>query len=113
MCARHKPQSTAAAFPVAQIAYCSRLRRMAPFHSRSSHARCRMLRGLAAWPHAALVSGQGYRMRALHDARVFDGGWTNVNDGPVRLVERLNRTASEWQVFDEVDSTVALRRAYP
>lgn len=49
---------------------------------------------------------------ALHDARVSDGGWTSVNDGPVRLVEHLKRTATEWQILDEVDSTVALRRAY-
>jgi predicted O-methyltransferase YrrM len=48
---------------------------------------------------------------ALHDAPTFAGGWTSADDGPVRLVEDLKRSSMEWQIFDEVDSTVALRRA--
>lgn len=50
---------------------------------------------------------------ALHDARVFENGWTTSSDGPVRLVEGLKGTTSAWKVIDQVDSTVALRRAQP
>ena len=46
---------------------------------------------------------------ALHDASLR-ASWTTTRDGPVRLVEEL-RGGREWQVVQEVDSLVVLRRS--
>lgn len=47
---------------------------------------------------------------ALHDARLFDGGWTKPDWGPVRLMEEYIKPSGEWQVVKEVDSLVILKR---
>jgi predicted O-methyltransferase YrrM len=49
---------------------------------------------------------------ALHDARIFPGGWTSESDGPVKLVDRLFRSGSPsaWEIVDEVHSLVFARR---
>jgi MMP 1-O-methyltransferase len=48
----------------------------------------------------------------FHDARVFEGGWTNPNYGPVRLVNNLFRQQmiSGWKIVEEVHSLVVLER---
>jgi predicted O-methyltransferase YrrM len=49
---------------------------------------------------------------ALHDARVFTGGWTSPSYGPVRFVDRVlrNNPSSSSEIFEEVDSLVFVRR---
>ncbi len=58
-------------------------------------------------PH---VSANG--IIAFHDARVFPGGWTSPEYGPVRFVDRLfrNNHSSPWETFEEVDSLVFVRK---
>jgi predicted O-methyltransferase YrrM len=50
---------------------------------------------------------------AFHDAAIFQGGWTQPNWGPVKVVNRLFRSQvlSEWSIADEVDSIVVARRS--
>jgi predicted O-methyltransferase YrrM len=49
---------------------------------------------------------------AFHDARLFPGGWTSVDYGPVRFVNRMFRRDSshEWIIHEEVDSLVIVGR---
>jgi predicted O-methyltransferase YrrM len=46
----------------------------------------------------------------FHDARLFDGGWTNPNYGPVKLVDRLFRAAKQpgWQIVEEIHSLLVV-----
>jgi predicted O-methyltransferase YrrM len=48
----------------------------------------------------------------LHDARLFPGGWTSEDYGPVRFVNRMFRRDSspEWTIQREIDSLVVIRR---
>ena len=48
---------------------------------------------------------------AFHDARLFAGGWTSKEYGPVRFVDRMFRnSSSDWVILDEVDSLVVVGR---
>jgi predicted O-methyltransferase YrrM len=49
---------------------------------------------------------------AFHDARLFPGGWTSPEYGPVRFVDRVfrNKVSSSWLIVEEVDSLVFVRR---
>jgi predicted O-methyltransferase YrrM len=49
---------------------------------------------------------------AFHDARLFPGGWTSPEYGPVRFVDRVFRSnaSSSWEIFEEVDSLVFVRK---
>jgi predicted O-methyltransferase YrrM len=49
---------------------------------------------------------------AFHDARLFQGGWTSPEYGPVRFVDRVFRSenSSPWAIIEEVDSSVFVRR---
>ncbi len=49
---------------------------------------------------------------AFHDARLFPGGWTSAENGPVRFVDRVFRsnTASGWTIVEEIDSFVFVCR---
>lgn len=47
---------------------------------------------------------------ALHDSRVFPGGWVRPADGPVRAVEEIAKTASDFELLEGVDSLSILRR---
>ena len=49
---------------------------------------------------------------AFHDARLFPSGWTSSVYGPVKFINRAFRASSHprWQIIDEVDSLVFLRR---
>jgi predicted O-methyltransferase YrrM len=49
---------------------------------------------------------------AFHDARTFPGGWPREDWGPVIVVNELFREQpnSDWQIIDEVDSLVVVRR---
>ena len=48
----------------------------------------------------------------FHDARVFEGGWTTPEYGPVKLVDRLfrERKILGWEIVEEVHSLVVLER---
>lgn len=48
----------------------------------------------------------------FHDARLFDGGWTTSDYGPVRLVNRLFREnkPATWSIAEEIHSVVVLKR---
>jgi predicted O-methyltransferase YrrM len=50
---------------------------------------------------------------ALHDARVFPGGWPQRDSGPVKVVDAFfrGRTRSAWTIVDEVDSMVVAQRS--
>jgi predicted O-methyltransferase YrrM len=49
---------------------------------------------------------------AFHDARIFPGGWTSPEYGPVRFVDRAfrNNPSSSWTILMEADSLVFIRR---
>lgn len=49
---------------------------------------------------------------AFHDARLFEGGWTEPGYGPLRLVDRLFRSGKtpNWKIVEEVDSIVIVER---
>jgi predicted O-methyltransferase YrrM len=49
---------------------------------------------------------------AFHDARLFPGGWTSPEYGPVRFVDRFfqNNRSTSWVIMEEVDSLVFVRR---
>lgn len=48
----------------------------------------------------------------FHDARLFDGGWTSPNYGPVKLVDRVFRaeTPSDWKIAEEIHSLLVVER---
>jgi len=50
---------------------------------------------------------------AFHDARLFPGGWTSEDYGPVRFVNRTfrQRATPQWIVQEQVDSLVIVRRS--
>jgi predicted O-methyltransferase YrrM len=52
---------------------------------------------------------------AFHDARLFPGGWTSPEYGPVRFVDRAirNNLSSPWAILEEVDSLVFVCRREP
>jgi predicted O-methyltransferase YrrM len=49
----------------------------------------------------------------FHDAREWEGGWTNSSTGPVRLVNERFRAdqVHEWEIVEEQMSTVVVMRA--
>jgi predicted O-methyltransferase YrrM len=49
---------------------------------------------------------------AFHDARLFPGGWTSEEYGPVRFVNRMFRgkARASWMIREEVDSLVIVGR---
>ncbi len=60
--------------------------------------------------HAFVVPG-GFV--AFHDARVFKDGWTDPEWGSVQAVTQIlaSATSSGWELVEEVDSLIAIRRA--
>jgi predicted O-methyltransferase YrrM len=48
----------------------------------------------------------------FHDARLFEGGWTTSDYGPVRLVNRLFRRGNHpgWSIAEETHSLFVLQR---
>lgn len=46
---------------------------------------------------------------ALHDARLFENGWTKSDWGPVRLVEEVIKPSEKWTILDQVDSLVLIK----
>jgi predicted O-methyltransferase YrrM len=48
----------------------------------------------------------------FHDARLFEGGWTKPEDGPVRVVDALFRDSRlpGWHIIQETDSVVIVQR---
>jgi hypothetical protein len=50
----------------------------------------------------------------FHDARIFDGGWTSPDYGPVKLVNDLFRPQSMpgWRIAEEMHSLVVVERLW-
>jgi predicted O-methyltransferase YrrM len=48
----------------------------------------------------------------LHDARIFEGGWTTPEYGPVKLVDKLfrNSVVRGWFIAEEIHSMVIVQR---
>lgn len=48
----------------------------------------------------------------FHDARVFEGGWTSPDYGPVKLVDRLFRRGNspDWSIAAEIHSLLVVER---
>ena len=48
----------------------------------------------------------------FHDARIFDGGWTSKDYGPVKLVDDLFRRqmVPGWRMVEEIHSLVVVER---
>jgi predicted O-methyltransferase YrrM len=48
----------------------------------------------------------------FHDARLFEGGWTNQDYGPVKLVDDLFRQQMipGWEIVEEIHSLVVVKR---
>ena len=61
-----------------------------------------------AWNQFIVPGG----LAIFHDARVFEGGWTNSDYGPVKLVDDLFRQKQipGWKVVEEVHSLVVVER---
>jgi len=57
----------------------------------------------------------GMNATVIHDARIFENGWTSPDYGPVRFVDRMfrNNPSSPWQITAEVDSLVVVARNAP
>ena len=51
-------------------------------------------------------------LAVFHDARLFAKGWVTPQYGPLKVVDTLFRSQalSEWPIFEEVDSLVAVQR---
>lgn len=49
----------------------------------------------------------------FHDARLFEGGWTSSEYGPVKLVDRLFREAGTrgWVIAEEIHSVLVVERS--
>lgn len=59
--------------------------------------------------YASKLSSNG--IIALHDARIFENGWTKPDWGPVRLVEEYIKEENKWHILDEIDSLVLISAA--
>jgi predicted O-methyltransferase YrrM len=48
----------------------------------------------------------------FHDARIFEGGWTSSDYGPVKFVDRVFRSggAPDWTIVEEIHSLFVVRR---
>jgi predicted O-methyltransferase YrrM len=48
----------------------------------------------------------------FHDARIFEGGWTSSNYGPVKLVDDLFRRQRilGWKIVEEIHSLLVVER---
>ena len=71
------------------------------------HAESMVQRDWDDWNRFVVPGG----LVAFHDARLFEGGWTNSGYGPLRVVNRLFRDnkGSSWKIIEEVDSLVIVR----
>lgn len=49
----------------------------------------------------------------FHDARVFEGGWTTPDYGPVKFVNRVFRSGvvPEWKIVEEIHSLFIVQRS--
>lgn len=72
------------------------------------HAESMVQRDWDEWNRFVLPGG----LVAFHDARLFEGGWTDSGYGPLRAVNRLFRSSKDplWKIVEEVDSLVVIRR---
>jgi predicted O-methyltransferase YrrM len=47
---------------------------------------------------------------AFHDSRIFPGGWTGPEWGPVQFIDKLIRTNQNWKIVEEVDSITFIQK---
>jgi predicted O-methyltransferase YrrM len=73
-----------------------------------NHAHAAVERDWSEWSRFVVAGG----IAIFHDARIFDGGWTTPEYGPVKLVDKLFRNAATpgWFIAEEIHSTVIVRR---
>jgi len=72
------------------------------------HAEAAVERDWNDWSHFVKPGG----VAIFHDARLFEGGWTTSDYGPVKLVNRLFRNGNnlEWSIAEETHSLFILQR---
>jgi predicted O-methyltransferase YrrM len=72
------------------------------------HAETAVERDWNDWSHFVKPGG----VAIFHDARIFEGGWTTPDYGPVKLVNRFFRNGShpEWSIVEETHSLLVLQR---
>lgn len=73
------------------------------------HAEAAVERDWNDWSGFVVYGG----VAIFHDARLFDGGWTKPEYGPVKLVDRLFRNGSnpQWTIVEEIHSLLVLQRS--
>jgi predicted O-methyltransferase YrrM len=64
------------------------------------------------WQDWSPFVGQG-GVVIFHDARIFEGGWTTPDYGPVKFVNRVFRNGGTpgWKIAEEIHSLFIVRRA--
>jgi hypothetical protein len=72
------------------------------------HAEAAVVRDWLDWNRFVKPGG----VVIFHDARVFQGGWTSSEYGPVKFVNRVFRRggAPEWTITEEIHSLFVVRR---
>ena len=72
------------------------------------HAEAAVERDWNGWSGFVVAGG----IAIFHDARLFDGGWTSPHYGPVKLVNKLFRSAGTpgWSIKEEIHSMVVVQR---
>jgi hypothetical protein len=72
------------------------------------HAEAAVERDWQDWSRFVRASGT----IIFHDARMFAGGWTTSDYGPVKFVDRFFRSggAPEWTIAEEIHSLLVVRR---
>jgi len=74
----------------------------------ADHSYDAVRRDWSAWSPHVVLGG----LVALHDARLFPGGWTTPDSGPVRFMNELTAVPTgAWVIEDAVDSLVVVRRS--
>ncbi len=72
------------------------------------HSEAAVLKDWELWSPFVVESG----VVLFHDARIFNGGWTTVEYGPVKLIDHLFRGSSnkDWEIAEEIHSLVVVQR---
>lgn len=73
------------------------------------HAESAVERDWREWSRFVKPGGQVI----FHDARIFERGWTTLEYGPVKFVNRMFRSGQQtgWKVTKEVHSVLVLQRS--
>jgi len=73
------------------------------------HAEAAVERDWNDWSHFVIPGG----VAIFHDARLFEGGWTSAEYGPVKVVNRLFRNGNTpgWTIAEEIHSLLVVERS--